>query len=86
MHEIRQAIATLLARKSSHNNANQYSQRRTPNYKKIPFLDGEMHKLDFIKWLVDLEEYLNFWKIYDNEKVWLMFNKLDGEEEEWWEA
>ena len=45
-----------------------------------------MHKLDFIKWLLDLEECFNFWKIYDNEKVWLMFNKLDSEEEEWWEV
>ena len=35
MHEIRQVIATLLARKSSHNNTNQYIQRRTPNYKKF---------------------------------------------------
>ena len=60
MREIWQVIATLLARKSSHNNMDQYIQKRTPNYKKIPFFDREMHKLDFIKWLLDLEEYFNF--------------------------
>ena len=37
--EIKQMIATLLARKSSHNNNDQYIQRHTPNYKKIPFFD-----------------------------------------------
>ena len=46
--EILQMIATLLARKSSHNSNDQYIQRRTPNYKKIPFFDGDMCKLDFI--------------------------------------
>ena len=40
--EIKQMIATLLARKSSHNNNDQYIQRRTPNYKKIPFFDGDV--------------------------------------------
>ena len=48
MGEIRQGIATLLARKSSHNNNDQYIHWRTPNYEKIPFFDGEMCKLDFI--------------------------------------
>ena len=42
-----------------------------------------MCKLDFIDWLVDLEEYFNFWKICDG--VWLAFNKLDDEAQEWWE-
>ena len=78
-------IATLLARKSSHNNNDQYIQRRTPNYKKTPFFDGHMCKLDFINWLLDLEEYFNFWKICDKEKVWLASNKLDNEAKEWWE-
>ena len=55
--EILQMIATLLARKSSHCNNDQYIHRRTPNYKKIPFFDGDMCKLDFIDWLLDLEEY-----------------------------
>ena len=41
-------IATLLARKSSYNNNDQYIQWRTPNYKKIPFFEGDMCKLDFI--------------------------------------
>ena len=27
----------------------------------------------------------NFWKICDEEKVWLASNKLDDEAEEWWE-
>ena len=58
-------IATLHAKKSSHNNNDQYIQRHTPNYKKIPFFDGDMCKLDFIDWLLDLEEYFNFWKICD---------------------
>ena len=58
--EIKQMIATLLARKSSHNNNDQYIQRRTPNYKKISFFDGDMCKLDFIDWLLDLEEYFNY--------------------------
>ena len=39
----------------------------------------------YIDWLLDLEEYFNFWKICDKEKVWLAFNKLDDEAEEWWE-
>ena len=46
--EIKQKIATLLARKSSHNNNGQYIQRYTLNYKKIPFYYGDMCKLDFI--------------------------------------
>ena len=53
-------IATLLARKSSHNNNDQYIQQHTLNYKKIPFFDGDMCKLDFIDWLLGLEEYFNF--------------------------
>ena len=44
-----------------------------------------MCKLDFIDWLLDLEEYFNFGKICDEEKVWLASNKLDDEAEEWWE-
>ena len=55
--EIQQKIATLLARKSSCNNNVLYIQRRTPNYKKIPFFDGDMCKMDFVDWLLDLEEY-----------------------------
>uniref|UniRef100_A0A7N2MLY1 Uncharacterized protein n=1 Tax=Quercus lobata TaxID=97700 RepID=A0A7N2MLY1_QUELO len=85
MGEIKQKIATLLARKSSHNDNDQYIQRCTPNCKKIPFFDGDMCKLDFIDWLLDLEEYFNFWKICDEEKVRLASNKLDNEAEEWWE-
>ena len=34
----------------------------------------EMVKLDFIDWLLDLEEYFNFWKICDEEKVRLLIN------------
>ena len=41
-------IATLLARKSSHNNNDQYIQQHTLNYKKIPFFDGDMCKLDLL--------------------------------------
>ena len=51
-------IATLLARKSSYNNNDQYIQWRTSNYKKIPFFDGDMCKLDFIDWFLDLEDLL----------------------------
>ena len=40
--EILQMIATFLARKSSPSNNDHYIQRRTPNYKKIPFFDGDM--------------------------------------------
>lgn len=82
MGEIQQKIATLLARKSSHNNNIQYIQRRTPNYKKISFFDGDMCRMDFIDWLLDLEEYFNFWKICDEEKMRLASNKLDNEAEE----
>ena len=46
--KIKQMIATLLARKSSHSNNDQYIQQRTPNNKKIPFFDGDMCKLGFI--------------------------------------
>ena len=77
--EIQQKNATLLARKLSCNNNVQYIQRCTPNYNKIPFFDGDMCKMDFIDWLLDLEEYFNFWKICDEEKVWLASNKLDDE-------
>lgn len=70
MHEIRQVIATFLTRKSSYKNTDQYIQRCAPNYKKISFINGE---------------YFNFWKIFDDEKVWLTFSKLDNEENEWWE-
>ena len=83
--EIKQMIATLLARKSSHNNNEQNIQRRTPNYKKIPLFDGDMRKLDFIDWLFNLEEYFNFWKICDEEKLQLASNKLHDEVEGWWE-
>ena len=69
MGEILQWIATLLARKSSYNNNDQYIHRRTPNYNKISFFDGNMCKFDFIDWLLDLEEYFNFWKICDEERV-----------------
>ena len=78
-------IATLLDRKSSHNNNDQYIQWCTPNYTKIPFSDGDMCKLGFIDRLLDLEEYFNFRKICDEEKVRLASNKLDDEAEEWWE-
>ena len=53
-------IATLLARKSSHNKNEQNIQWPAPNYKKIPLFDGDMRKLDFIDWLFNLEEYFNF--------------------------
>ena len=69
MREIREGIATLVARKSYHNNNYQYIQRYTPNYKKISFFDGDMCKLDFIDWLLDLDENFNFWKIFNEEKV-----------------
>ena len=81
--EIQQKIATLLARKSSCNKNVRYIQRRTPNYKKIPFFDEDICKMDFVNWLLDLEEYFNFWKICDEEKVWLASNKLDDKAEEW---
>ena len=45
----------------------------------------EKGKLDFIYRLLDLEEYFNFWKICDDEKMWLASNKLDDEAKEWWE-
>ena len=82
--EIQQMIATFLVRKSSHNNNDQYIHIRTHNYKKISFFDGDMCKLDLIDWLLDLEEYFNFWKICDEEKVWLalinwMMKQRNGE-------
>ena len=83
--EIKKKIATLLARKSSHNDNDQYIQRRTTSYKKIPFFDGDMCKLDFIDCLLDLEDYFNFRKICDKEKGRLASNKLDDEVEECWE-
>ena len=43
-----------------------------------------MSKLEFIGWLFDLEGYVNFWKICNEERARLAFNKLDGEVEEWW--
>ena len=45
----------------------------------------EKGKLDFIDRLLDLEESFNFWKICDDEKMWLASNKLDDEAKEWWE-
>ena len=32
-----------------------------------------------------MEEYFNFWKICDEEKLQLASNKLDDEAKEWWE-
>ena len=52
--------------------------------KKIPFFDRDMCKLDFIHWLLDFEEYFNFWKIFDEERVRLASNKLDDEAKKWW--
>ena len=69
--KIKQMIATLLARKSSHNNNDQYIQWRTPNYKKILFFDGDMCKLGFIDWLLDLEEYFNFGRFVIKKKCGL---------------
>ena len=43
-----------------------------------------MRKLDFIHWLLDFEEYFNFWKIFDEERVRLASNKLDNEAKKWW--
>ena len=48
MHEIHEGVVTLLARKSYHYNNDQYIQRHAPNYKKIPFFDSDMCKLNFI--------------------------------------
>ena len=70
--------------RTSHNNNDQYIQQRTPNNKKIPFFDEDMCKLDFIDWLLDFEEYFNFWKIFDEERVRLASNKLDDEAKKWW--
>ena len=64
-------IATLLAGKSSHNNNDQYIQRHTSNYKKSPFFDRDMCKLDFIDWLFDLEEYFNFGRFVIKKKCGL---------------
>ena len=58
--------------KSCHNNNDQYIQWRILNYKKIPFFDGDMCKLDFIGWFLNLEAYFNFWKICDEEKGGLL--------------
>ena len=69
--------------RTSHNNNDQYIQQRTPNNKKIPFFDEDMCKLDFIDWLLDFEEYFNFCKICNEEKVWFVSNKLDDEANEW---
>ena len=44
-----------------------------------------MCKLNFINWLLDLEDNFNFWKIYDEKKVRLTYNKLNYEAKEWWE-
>ena len=38
-----------------------------------------MRELDFIDWLLDLEEYFDYWEICEEEGVWLAFNKLDNE-------
>ena len=42
-----------------------------PNYKKITFFDGDKCKSDFIDWLLDLEEYFNFWNICNEKKCGL---------------
>ena len=44
-----------------------------------------MRELDFIDWLLDLEEYFDYWEICEEERVWFAFNELDGEAKEWWE-
>ena len=63
--EIKQMIATLLARKSYLNN-DQYIQQHTPNYKKIPFFDGDMCELEMKPewsfWIF----YFSFWNFFGN--------------------
>ena len=41
--------------------------------------------LNFIESFLDLKEYFNFWKIYDEEIVWHSSNKSDGNAKECWE-
>ena len=54
--------------------------KKLVNYIENMTLTNEMmSKLKFINLLFDLEEYFNFWKIYNEEKVWIAFNKLKGE-------
>ena len=79
LRELQPVVATPVARKSSQSNTN----RCTPKYKKIPLFDGEICKLDFINWLLDLEDIFFYWEFCDEERVWLAFNKLDGEAKEW---
>ena len=42
--------------------------------------------MDFIDWILDLEEYFNYWEICDEEKVQHVSNKLDREKPNgWWD-
>lgn len=47
--------------------------------------NGEMRKLDFINWILDLQEHFNYWEICDEEKLRLVSNKLDNDVAEWWD-
>ena len=71
MHKIWQGIATLLARKSNHNNNDQYIQRHTPNYKKIPFFDRDMCKLDLLIGFLIWKSILIFGKFVKKKKYGL---------------
>jgi len=50
---------------SSHSNIGQSINGHIPKYNKISFFDKRMCNLYFIEWILDLEEYYNYWVIYD---------------------
>lgn len=54
-----------LVRKSSQSNTGQSIHGHITKYNKISFLDERMCNLDFIEWILDLEEYFNYWVICD---------------------
>ena len=59
--------------------------RCVPKYSKILFFDGITRKFDFINWILDFEEYFNYWNICDKEKVILDSNKLESDVVKWQE-
>ncbi len=64
---------------------NRSIRRCVPKNNKILFFDGITRKFDFINWILDFEEYFNYWNICDKEKVILVSNKLESDVVKWWD-
>ena len=54
-------------------------------YKRIASFNGYFYKIDFLDWLLDLEDLFDFENIWDEKKVKLSLYKLREYALHWWE-